>query len=132
MKTDWLLSLSACFLFIAMTDCNNNDNFSVSYAHDIEPIFKTGSSSCYPCHLGGGKSGNLDLSSYAALMAGDSENGPVVRPGDADHSLLYEAVSRPAIEQSILSTRMPQGLDPLSAMQIKLIEDWINEGAIDN
>jgi hypothetical protein len=62
----------------------------------------------------------------------DSENGPVVRPGDAEHSLLYEAVSRPAIEQSILSTRMPQGLEPLSAMQIKLIEDWINEGAIDN
>jgi len=125
-----LLCLSiGSFLFL-LTWCESDNSYSASYAHDIEPIFNT---RCFPCHLSeSGNSGNLNLSSYASLMAGNSDNGPVVLPGDVDNSLLYEAVSKPTEEQSILITRMPQGAEPLSPVSIKLFEDWINEGAKDN
>jgi len=116
--------------FLLLTGCESDENYSASYAHDIEPIFRT---RCIPCHLSeSGNSGNLNLSSYTSLMAGNSNSGPVVVPGDADNSLLYEAVSKPSNEQSILTTRMPQGGEPLSPVSIQLIEDWVNEGAKDN
>jgi len=115
---------------VLIISCSSNKTDQVSYAQDIDPIFKT---HCIVCHISeSGANGNLNLSSYGTLMAGDSYNGPVVIPGDADHSLLYEAVSKPTEEQSILSGRMPSGLSPLSTIQINQIEDWINEGAKDN
>lgn len=125
-----LLWLSVGSFLFLLNCCENDENYSASYAHDIEPIFST---RCIPCHLSeSGNSGNLNLSSWTSLMAGNSNNGPVVVPGDADNSLLYEAVSKPSEEQSILTTRMPQGGEPLSPVSVQLIEDWINEGAKDN
>lgn len=110
--------------------CDDGEQFAASYAHDIDPIFHT---RCLPCHLTeSGNSNDLNLSTYESLMSGNSINGPVVIPYDADNSLLYEAVAKPTEEQSTLSFRMPQGDEPLSTVQIKLIEDWINEGAKNN
>jgi hypothetical protein len=130
----YILSLTflGCIIgtVILIISCSSNETYYVSYAHDTEPIFKT---YCSPCHISEDAStGNLNLSSYTSLMAGTSNNGPVVVPGDADHSLLYEAVSKPSEEQSVLSGRMPYGLNPLNSTQINQIEDWINEGAKDN
>jgi hypothetical protein len=130
----YILSLTFLGFFIGtiawMISCSSNETYNVSYAHDIEPIFKT---YCTSCHLSEDAAhGNLNLSSYSSLMAGNSNHHPVVVPGDADHSLLYEAVSKPNDEQSVLSGRMPFGLNPLNSIQITQIEDWINEGAKDN
>ena len=128
----FFLTFLGCIIgtVILISSCSSNEANYVSYTQDIDPIFKT---SCTPCHLTEDASNNnLNLSSYSTLMAGDSYNGPVVIPGDADHSLLYEAVSKPTEEQSRLSGRMPFGLNPLSAIQINQIEDWINQGAKDN
>jgi len=114
------------FLFL-LTCCENGESYSARYAQDIDPIFTF---HCKYCH---GNNGKLDLSSYASLMSGKSNHGSlVVVPGDADNSLLYEAVSKPSEEQSNLTTRMPEGGPYLSTSQIQLIEDWINEGAKDN
>lgn len=126
-----LLHLSVIFaVLFSGISCDDGEQFAASYAHDIDPIFHT---RCLPCHLTeSGNSNDLNLSTYESLMAGNSINGPVVIPYDADNSLLYEAVAIPTEEQSKLSTRMPQGDNPLSTVQIKLIEDWINEGAKNN
>jgi len=132
MKYILSLTFPGCIIATVMLiiSCSSNETNYVSYAHDIDPIFRT---HCILCHISEDASNNyLGLASYSSLMAGNSNNGPIVRQGDADHSLLYEAVSKPNEEQSVLSARMPKGQNPLSTIQISQIEDWINEGAKDN
>ena len=59
---------------------------------------------------------------YADIMAG-SNNGPVVVPGDAEHSLMAELVA---------TQKMPKRGPRLTPPQVQLIMDWINQGALDN
>ena len=92
----------------------------VDYGSEIQTIFNN---NCTSCHVDGGAYQNgLDLSSYENLMAGDSDNGPVVIPGDHANSLLWQKVN---------SGAMPPGNNPdLSEDEIDLIADWIDEGAL--
>jgi uncharacterized membrane protein len=91
----------------------------VSFANDVTPILK---SRCTNCHGGQKLEEELDLTSYAGLMAG-SKNGPVVNPGDAANSPLGEA---------LIEREMPKRGPKLSPEQAQLIIDWINQGALDN
>jgi hypothetical protein len=96
--------------------------FTVDYYTQIQPIFN---SSCTNCHNPSSNNWNnhqLNLTSYAGVMAG-SEDGAVIVPGNAESSVLY---------QEILSGDMPDGNNPdLSSTQINLIAEWINEGALE-
>ncbi len=71
------------------------------------------------------RAGGLDLGSLAGLRAG-GVSGAVVVPGAADSSLL---VAR--LEESNPALRMPAG-GQLPAVQIEVIRDWIDQGAMDN
>ncbi len=78
--------------------------------------------SCSTCHNPNRKRGGLDLTTREAMLQG-SEGGPVVIPGKAEESRLYQAVAR---------TRepfMPYEEPPLSAEAVRAIAEWINEGA---
>ena len=92
---------------------------TVSFATDILPIIE---SRCINCHGGDRTQEGLDLKTHASLMSG-SENGPVVTPGDAAHSLLVELVA---------NQKMPKRGPKLTPPQIQLITDWVNQGALDN
>lgn len=85
---------------------------------------------CISCH---GNDGGLDLNGFAAVMAGTSNNGPVVIPGDAGNSQLYRKVAcwgqLPGF--CVNNTPMPPAFS-LSGTDIKLIFDWIQSGAPDN
>lgn len=118
------LSFTAFLLFT----CSETTKYQASYSHDIQPIFNT---KCLDCHGSQGQNG-LDLTNYETTMNRQSIHGTVVIPGDAENSLLFEAVSKPDNEQNRLTSRMPKGHDPLLTTQIQLIEDWINEGALNN
>ena len=100
----------------------NGDNSSCSslidYLNEIQPIFI---SRCADCHING-NSGNLNLSSWGSLMAGDSEDGPVVTVGDSTNSLLWIKVN---------SGSMPLSGSDLTDAQIHLIAQWIFEGALE-
>src|SRR5262249_34822706 len=50
-----------------------------------------------------------------------------VKPGDANNSFLITKLTRPSPPQG---SAMPLGKSPLSAAQIQLIRDWINQGAL--
>ena len=91
----------------------------VDYESQIQSIFI---GNCTSCHQnGGGYQNNLDLTSYDNLMDGESDNGPVVIPGDHAGSLLWQKVN---------SGAMPPGANPdLSSDEINLIAQWIDEGA---
>jgi len=93
----------------------------VDYESQIQTIIDANCTTS--CHTnGGGYQNNLDLTSYANLMAGTSVNGPVVIPLDHANSLLWQKVN---------SGAMPPGNSPdLSGDEVNLIASWIDEGAL--
>ena len=92
----------------------------VDFAHQVAPILKK---HCAECHTGAKKKGGLSMDNREKLMEG-GENGPVVKPGDAAHSKMLEA---------ILSTdpdlRMPPKGDRVPSESIATLRAWIEAGA---
>lgn len=118
----WLV-LSTTF-FLILTACNYREEKNVkvfssgpSYISVREEIFKP---NCYRCHSGSSAEMGIDLSSYSELMK--SENG-VITPGEPLSSTLY---------LNVQSGRMPPGGPRLSDGEIKIIADWIKNGAREN
>ena len=91
----------------------------VSYATDVRPILE---SRCASCHMGEFVSEGLDMNTYESLMEG-SQNGPVIDPGDARHSLLIKKVTE---------GEMPKRGPKLTPAQIQILTDWINAGTPNN
>jgi hypothetical protein len=91
----------------------------VSFAKDVLPIFQQ---NCIKCHGGEKTEALLSLKDHAGLMAG-SENGPVVKPGDAADSELVKLVA---------AGKMPKRANRLPDNQIKILTDWVNAGAPNN
>ena len=58
----------------------------VTYSDHILPIFRN---ACTNCHNPDKKKAGLDLTTYQATIAG-SESGPVLKPGNADGSLIFK------------------------------------------
>lgn len=92
---------------------------SVSFAKDIEPLL---GSRCISCHGGDRTEKGLSIKTYDDIMKG-SENGPVVVAGNADQSKLA---------QMVINQKMPKRGPKLTPPEIKLIVDWINQGALNN
>jgi mono/diheme cytochrome c family protein len=91
---------------------------AVSFEKDVVPIFKA---SCVSCHKADKKKGKLDMSTYADLRKGGKQGDPV-KPGDPAKSLLVEMISGKEPE-------MPEKGDKLTDAQVKVISDWIQQGA---
>lgn len=88
---------------------------AIGYAEDIQPIF---TKACNSCHSGIVQTKGLQVTEYAPLMQG-SENGPVIVPGDAEASVLWQQVS---------TGRMPM-IGELSELDKETIRLWIEGGA---
>ena len=93
----------------------------VSFQRDVVPILKR---SCTGCHHPGKLKGELDLTTYAAFAKG-GKHGASFAAGDPKSSRVLEEVS--GAEPS-----MPKEGDPLSAVEVGLLERWIAEGAKDD
>ncbi len=79
---------------------------------------------CFRCH-GDKDNGGLKLNSREAFLKGGDSETPAFVPGDAGAS---EAMAR--IQSDDDSIRMPPTGDPLTREQIKVLEDWVNAGAV--
>ncbi len=88
----------------------------ISYKTDITPLW----GQCVGCHSGNEAPDLRDTNSYNAL-----KNGYII-PKDADASILYKSLL--GIDGVSL---MPPG-SKWSNTKIKLVKDWINQGALDN
>jgi hypothetical protein len=62
----------------------------VTYVDHVLPIFRN---TCLNCHNPDKKKAGLDLTTYQAAMTG-SENGPVVKPGQAEGSLIFKVCAQ--------------------------------------
>ncbi|MEI6714940.1 MAG: c-type cytochrome domain-containing protein [Verrucomicrobiota bacterium] len=87
----------------------------VTYDDHILPLFQN---ACLNCHNPDKKKAGLDLSTYAATLAG-SDNGKIMHSGDAAGSLLYKCV------KGTEEPTMPPKGDRLNSDELALIEKWI-------
>ena len=101
----------------------------IDYSQNVQPIFNN---HCLDCHTGSNGSGALKLNSYEDVMEGNSNNGPIVIPFNADSSLLHRVLlpMPVTVPNEPICCQMPKNADPLSFDQITTIQDWINEGAL--
>jgi hypothetical protein len=92
---------------------------------DVHAIFAQ-PQHCVGCHIGNNL-GGLNLDTYANAMKGGTGGGPVtgpvIKPGDAANSYMYQVLMGQQQPQ------MPLGRAPLNAAQLKTIHDWIQGGA---
>jgi len=95
---------------------------TVSFAKDIAPVL---AQNCTGCHGTDNPRANFSLSTMARLMAGNSDNGPVVLPGRGADSLMIQKLKGTAKQ----GVRMPMGRPPLDGAIIAKVEKWIDEGA---
>jgi len=90
----------------------------VSYYSDIVPVFKR---SCTGCHHPGKLKGQLDLTTYEAFKKG-GKHGVGFVTGKPKESAIIDEIS--GDEPS-----MPKEGDPLTKVEIAMVERWIVEGA---
>ncbi|HEY3789836.1 MAG TPA: c-type cytochrome domain-containing protein, partial [Urbifossiella sp.] len=96
----------------------------VSYYKDVRPIF---AQNCNGCHQPAKPQGGYVMTSYADLFkAGEREKRGVVAGKPAGSYLIDQITLHDG------KAEMPKGRDPLLPLQVKLIADWIAQGATDD
>jgi mono/diheme cytochrome c family protein len=93
----------------------------VSFSRDVQPVL---SQNCISCHRPEKRKGKLDLTSFAAIEAG-GKDGQVFVPGKPAASPLVTMVSGDTPE-------MPNKGDPLTAAQVSVLAQWVEQGARDD
>ncbi len=94
----------------------------VDYASQIQPILQE---YCYQCHGPKAAIHGLRLDRRAAAFKGGESGVPAILPGKSAQSLVYRYIS--GLDKSL---KMPPASPGLVPAEIKLIQTWIDEGAI--
>src|ERR1700722_709199 len=107
------------FILLAITAINvTAQQPAVDFNKQVQPIL---TENCTGCHKGGSAPAGLHLDTAAGLMKGSSSGGVIV-PGKSQDSLLVQRIS------DTTGGQMPPS-GPLSKDQIKIITDWVDQGA---
>ena len=93
----------------------------VDFHRDIKPILEN---HCYSCHQGAKAKGGLQLDRREEAVLGGNSDGPAIVPHQAAKSALIQRVTNPDPDEV-----MPAKGDRLSATDIALLRQWIDEGA---
>jgi hypothetical protein len=93
---------------------------SVDYVRDVKPILKE---RCYACHGALKQESGLRLDTGKSLRQG-GDGGTIIDVEAAESSSLIQRIS--AHDES---ERMPPEGEPLTAVQIEILQDWIRQGA---
>ena len=135
-RPTWQRSRGAMLLLLPLfllASCRNDSSAGIvtppdtteaarSFRGDVLPVFaKYG---CLYCH--GGTSG-LTVGSVAALLKGGN-HGPAIVPFNPSASILFQKLGTPAP----FGDRMPPGSSAMPAAQVKILSDWVTQGARDN
>ncbi|MGB5277000.1 MAG: hypothetical protein WBP02_07490 [Gammaproteobacteria bacterium] len=123
------MNRNACFIISILFLLISCATQQVSYRNDVAPILQ---SRCVQCHTAPDGSGyratGLELGSYDALMQG-TVYGPVIIVGDSRRSILNMLVEGRAGKAQ---TMPHQEGDVLTEHELKLLSEWVNQGAHDN
>jgi hypothetical protein len=103
----------------------------VSFSKDVSPIIKQ---YCLPCHAEDNYNpSELSLDTYDQLMAGGKHGIPVVR-GKSEESIIVRKLSAdpPFGKPMPLKKKRDPEQKVLTSDELKVIADWINQGAKNN
>jgi cytochrome c553 len=106
-------------------------NGVVSFQKQVLPIFEK---ACIACHSSGGVgqiSSSMNLTSYKELRYG-SVHGIALVPFHSDRSPIIRYLKDNWKSDSPNALKMPPLGPPLSAQDVKVIADWIDQGAKNN
>jgi WD40 repeat protein len=117
--------LGAFSLFVLSPLSRADDAPKVSYYKDVRPILAT---HCNGCHQPAKPLGGYLTTSHAELFKSGERGKAGVVKGKPESSYLVEQIKTPDKGKSA----MPKGRDPLTTAQVKLISDWIKQGATDD
>lgn len=130
--TGAVLTLMAMSLLVARAQ--EKSPGGISFKDDVFPVI---SKHCLPCHSEDNfNPSELSLDSYDLLMQG-GKNGALTVPGKANESLLIKKLG----EAPPFGERMPLNKKQvisegkakyLSEAELKIIAEWINQGAKNN
>lgn len=106
-------------------------------SNDVQPIF---SSKCAFSGCHGGTSPQQDQNLSTGLAYSNVVNVPSmevpslvrIRPGQPDSSYLIHKINGTQALVGGFGGRMPLGDQPLSAIEIQTIREWVQNGALDN
>jgi mono/diheme cytochrome c family protein len=96
----------------------------ISYFKDVRPVF---AQHCNGCHQPAKAQGGYVMTGFADLFKAGEQGKPGVVAGKVAQSNLAEQVR---VHNG--KAQMPKGRDPLTPAQVKLITDWIAQGATDD
>ncbi|MGC6467340.1 MAG: DUF1553 domain-containing protein [Akkermansiaceae bacterium] len=93
----------------------------IDFYQSIYPILEQ---KCFSCHQGGKTKGDLDLSSLDSAMEGGEFDGPAITPGSLKESAIIHRISSDDPDEV-----MPPKGDSVTGEEVKLLKQWIKEGA---
>jgi len=91
---------------------------TASFSHDIIPVLEK---NCTSCHGLKKQKAGLRLDSYHLILEG-SENGPIIKAGNAQDSELYRRLNLNPNDEEFMPAG---GKPPLKPYEIELIKQWI-------
>lgn len=97
----------------------------LTYSRDINPIVRQ---YCLPCHLEESENPSLLLMDDFEKLSKGGKNGPSFIPGKPQESNFYLKL----LPDPPFGKQMPRGNKKLENEEVKLIEDWIRQGAKKN
>ena len=97
---------------------------AVSYHKQILPILQA---RCQGCHQPAKDSGRYVMTDFARMVAGGESEEAAIIPGKPDESYLMLQI----VPKDGAASMPPKG-DPLSDVEIELIRQWIEQGAVDD
>ena len=106
---------------LAVTLASSLPAAPVDYVRDVKPIL---AQHCYRCHGSSQQKSGLRADTAASLRTG-GDSGPAFEAGKGADSLLLKTVL--GTHDDI--AQMPYKKPPLSAAEIALLRDWIDQGA---
>ena len=138
MKTTSLVGAGFLAVCIILIGCEQKVDVAggVSFANDVLPILEANCVECHDLAGEGVATSGLNLSDYKGVLQG-TRSGVVAVPNSSESSVLYLVVAH-QIDPQIQMPRnnrdaLVEGRDPsLNEEEIKTIQDWVDQGALDN
>ena len=102
----------------------SSDQKTVSYYHDVRPLFQA---RCQGCHQPAKPGGQFVMTAFDHLLSGGESELPAIVPENPDESNLLELIT--PVDGA---AEMPKEGDPLDERQVNMIRQWIAEGAVND
>ncbi len=119
------VSLFALMTIGLPTAATADEPAKVSYYKDVRPIFQQ---HCNGCHQPAKPMGGYVMTTHADLFKAGEQGKAGVVAGKPAGSYLIDQVK---VHENG-KAEMPRGRDPLNPIQIKMLTDWIAQGATDD